>query len=124
MLEKIFGNKKTVADMILVAVLLVLALSAFIITELLREDGAFVRVSVDGEVVAEYPLSEDGEYSLNGGTNILVIKNGEAYIGWADCPKQICVKDGSISRTGERITCLENRVIVEVIGKDGSETEV
>lgn len=124
MLEKIFGNKKLLADMILIAVLLILALSAFIITELLREDGAFVRVSVDGEVVAEYPLSEDGEYSLNGGTNILVIKNGKAYIGWADCPRQICVKDGSISRTGERITCLENRVVVEVIGTDGAETEV
>ena len=124
MLEKIFGNKKTVADIILIGALLVLALSAFIITELLREDGAFVRVSVDGEVVAEYPLSEDGEYSLNGGTNILVIKNGEAYIGWADCPKQICVKDGSISRTGERITCLENRVIIEVLGAGDGALEV
>jgi hypothetical protein len=124
MLEKFFGNKKLLADMILVAVLLILALSAFVITELLREDGELVRVSVDGAVVAEYPLSEDGEYSLNGGTNILVIKNGEAYIGWADCPRQICVKDGSISRTGERITCLENRVVVEVIGTDGAETEV
>ena len=124
MLEKFFGNKKLLADMILIAVLLILALSAFIITELLRKDGAFVRVSVDGEVVAEYPLSEDGEYSLNGGTNILVIKNGEAYIKWADCPRQICVKDGSISRTGERITCLENRVVVEVLGSGDGALEV
>ena len=124
MLEKIFGNKKTVADIILVASLLILALSAFFITELLRDDGAFVRVSVDGEVVAEYSLSVDGEYSLNGGTNILVIENGTAYIRWADCPRQICVKDGKISRTGERITCLENRVIVEVFGAGDEALEV
>ena len=124
MLEKIFGNKKTVADIILVAVLLILALSAFIVTELLREDGAFVRVSIDGEVVAEYSLSENAEYSLNGGTNMLVIENGEAYIRWANCPKQICVKDGKISRTGERITCLENRVIIEVFGAGDGEVEV
>ena len=64
MLEKFFGNKKLLADMILIGTLLVLALSAFIITELLRSDGAFVRVSVDGEVVAEYSLSENAEYSL------------------------------------------------------------
>ena len=119
MLEKIFGNRKLFADITLIAFLLVLSLSAFIITELLREDGVFVRVSVNGEVVAEYSLSADGEYALNGGTNILVIENGEAYIRWANCPKQICVKDGKISRAGERITCLENRVIVEVVGDDG-----
>jgi hypothetical protein len=103
---------------------LIFALSAFIITELLRDDGAFVRVSVDGEAVAEYSLAVDGEYSLNGGTNILVIENKEAYIKWANCPKQICVKDGKISRTGERITCLENRVIVEVFGADDEALEV
>lgn len=116
MLKKLFGNKKAVADAALVAALLVIALSVFLIVELSREEGELVRVSIDGEVVAEYSLSVDGEYSLNGGTNILVIENGEAYIRWADCPRQICVKDGRISRTGQRITCLENRVVVEVIG--------
>ena len=124
MLEKFFGNKKLVADTILVAVLLILALSAFIIFELLREEGAFVRVSIDGEVVAEYSLSVDGEYSLNGGTNLLVIENGEAYIKWANCPRQICVKDGKISRTGQRLTCLENRVTVEVFGSGDELLEV
>ena len=71
MLEKFFGNKKAVADIILIAALLILALSSFFIIELLREDGAFVRVSIGGEIVAEYSLSKDGEYSLNGGSNIL-----------------------------------------------------
>ncbi len=78
-----------------------------------------MRVSVGGEVICEYSLSTDGEYALNGGTNILVIEGGEAYIRWADCPKQFCVNQGRISRTGQRITCLENRVIVEVVGGEG-----
>ncbi|MBO5316433.1 MAG: NusG domain II-containing protein [Clostridia bacterium] len=124
MQKKIFGNKKMIADIILIAAVLVIALSVFLIVELSRKEGAFVRVSVNGERVAEYSLSVDGEYSLNGGTNILVIENGEAYIKWADCPRQICVKDGKISRTGERITCLENRVVVEVFGKGDEILEV
>ncbi|MBR3805873.1 MAG: NusG domain II-containing protein [Clostridia bacterium] len=124
MQKKIFGNKKMIADIILIAAVLVIALSVFLIVELSRNEGAFVRVSVNGERVAEYSLSVDGEYSLNGGTNILVIENGEAYIKWADCPRQICVKDGKISRTGERITCLENRVVVEVFGKGDEILEV
>lgn len=124
MQKKIFGNKKMIADIILIAAVLIIALFVFLFVELSRKEGAFVRVSVNGERVAEYSLSVDGEYSLNGGTNILVIENGEAYIKWADCPRQICVKDGKISRTGERITCLENRVVVEVFGKGDEILEV
>ncbi len=124
MQKKIFGNKKLVADIILIAAILVIALSVFLVVELSKKDGSFVRVSINGETVARYSLSVDGEYSLNGGTNILVIENGEAYIKWADCPRQICVKDGKISRTGERITCLENRVVVEVFGKGDGILEV
>ena len=120
MQKKIFGNKKPVADIVLIATLLVIALSVFLITELFSKDGELVRVSIDGEVVAEYSLSADAEYSLNGGSNILVIEKGEAYIKWANCPRQICVKDGKISKIGQRITCLENRIVVEVIG-DGDE---
>ena len=120
MQKKIFGNKKPVADIVLIATLLVIALSVFLITELFSKDGELVRVSIDGEVVAEYSLSADAEYSLNGGSNILVIEKGEAYIKWANCPRQICVRDGKISKIGQRITCLENRIVVEVIG-DGDE---
>lgn len=116
MQKKIFGNKKTVADVILVAAFLLLALSVFLIARLFKEEGEFVRVSIDGEVVFEYSLAQDGEYTLNGGTNILVIKDGEAYIKWANCPRQICVRHRAISHTGDRITCLENRVVVEVVG--------
>ena len=124
MQRKIFGNKKTVADIFLIAALLIVSLSVFLFVEFSREEGEFVRVSVDGETVCEYSLKENGEYKLNGGTNILVIEGGEAYIRWADCPKQLCVNQGRISRTGQRITCLENRVIVEVFGGDDEVLEV
>ncbi len=124
MQKKIFGERIKIADIVLVAVLLVLALSVFLFSELTKKDGAFVKVTVNGEFFAEYSLNTDGEYSLNGGTNILVIKDGYAYISRADCPKQFCVKEGKISRTGERITCLENRVVVEVFGAGDGILEV
>ena len=109
-------KRKFRADIILVAVLLVLALSVFLFMEFTREPGARVRVEVKGVTVAEYSLSKDGEYSLNGGSNILVIEGGAAYVRYADCPDGLCVNQGKISRTGERITCLPNRVMVDVVG--------
>ena len=36
----------------------------------------------------------------------------------ADCPDQICVKTGSISRSGQSIVCAPNRVVVTVTGED------
>jgi len=113
-------NKKRIKnDLVLILILLTVALSAFFIIESLREDGVSVRVTVNGELAAEYLLSRDGEYVLNGGTNVLVISNGEAYVKEASCPDGLCINQGKISLSGERIVCLPNRVMIEVIGDDG-----
>ena len=124
MQKKIFGDKKHVADIALIALLVIVVLSVFAFTWFSSEQGARVRVNVEGEPVREYSLDVDGEYSLNGGTNILVIENGEAYIKEANCPRQLCVKQGKISRSGESIVCLENRVSVTVVGPQDDILEV
>ena len=77
--------------------------------------GSAVTVSIDGETVCEYSLMTDGRYPINGGTNTLVIEGGTARIEDADCPDKLCEKQGKISRLGERIVCLPNRVSVEVV---------
>ena len=123
MIRRIFGDKIKIADIILIVSLLLVSLSVFLIFTLSSDDGAYAVVSVGGEEVARYSLAEDGEYSLNGGTNILVIEDGEAYMKEADCPKQLCVKQGRVSKVGESIVCLENRVSVTVVG-DGEILEV
>ena len=66
-----------------------------------------------------YPLSRDGEFSLSGGSNILVIEDGEAFMKSADCPDKTCVHSHPISKVGETIVCLPNRVFVSVIGDGG-----
>jgi hypothetical protein len=86
----------------------------------MREPGSVVTVSVDGKKIAEYPLSQNREYILNGGTNILVIENGKAYITYASCPDKVCMNQGKISLSGERIVCLPNKVMIEVL-RDGDE---
>ncbi len=110
-------KKKIKVDLILIAVLFVSALLALFIIRQNSSVGAFVRVSIDGESAGEYSLFENGEYSLNGGTNILVIEDGYAYMKAADCPDSLCVKTGRISHTGQRIVCLPNRVLVEIAGE-------
>ena len=100
-------------DVIFVLVLLLVSSSLFFLTTG-REEGESVRVEVDGMEVARYPLNVDGRYSLNGGSNILVIEDGKAYLEDADCPDKLCVRQGRIYRKGETITCLPNKLIVTV----------
>ena len=131
MLKKILENKKLCSDIILIAVLLIVGLSAFIVYLTTRDNidpnEAHVVVSVDGKEVARYPLSVDGVYIIkgyNGGRNTLVISNGEAYISDASCPKEgsdvPCTKQGRLTADGmlRIITCLPNRVTVQIVGGD------
>jgi hypothetical protein len=103
-------------DVLLISVLLCLSLIFLLIVMLTKREGAVVRVELLGETVAEYSLSDDGEYSLNGGKNVLVIKNGEAYLSYADCPDKTCVRTGRIKYVGQSIICLPNRLSVTVVG--------
>ena len=118
------GKKKVFADIILICILLVLALSVFLVVELTRREGAYVVVSIDGGEVCRYSLSEDGEFLLNGGTNTLVISGGKAYISQADCPDGLCVSQGKISRTGQTVVCLPNRVMLRIVGAEDADVEL
>lgn len=121
MLKKFFGDKRHIADVILIASVILVSLSVLLIVNLGREPGSFVRVTVKGETVAEYPLSVECEYVLNGGTNILVVEDGKAYLRYSECPDKTCVYGNGvygnkISMSGERIDCLPNFVRIEIVG--------
>lgn len=110
--------KKHKADIILIASILAVAISVTAALLLLRQEGAAVAVEINGTEVARYSLSVNGEYSLNGGTNILVVENGEAYMKYASCPDGVCVNTGHVRYSGETIVCLPNKVSVTVMGGD------
>ena len=105
-------------EVLIIAGVLVISLISALVIELVKEPGQGVIVRINGEEVADYSLSIDGIYEINGGTNILHIANGEAWLDDANCPDKLCVKQGKISKDGETITCLPNKVTVTVYGED------
>lgn len=117
-MNKLPANKKRLADIAIIAGLLLLAAVLFFLYFNKGEKGAGVIVRVDGVEIARYSLSDSGRYELNGGTNILVIEDGAAYMLEADCPDHICVSQGKVRYTGQCITCLPNKLTVTVYGTD------
>ena len=77
----------------------------------------YVTVRVNGTQVLRVPLDRDGVYPI-GETNIITVSDGEVRMTHADCPDQICVKTGSISRSGQSIVCAPNRMVVTITGGD------
>ncbi len=121
--KKIFGRR----DLILLLVVLAIGLAGilFLYTRPAVSDGK-VEVAVDGEVVMTLPLSEDTEVTISGfdgGENLLVISDGKAEIESASCPDGVCVRHYAISRDGESIICLPNRVVVTIRGGEKGEVD-
>ena len=108
-------------DRILIILLLTFAIIGAVgIEYFAKKDGNTVVVRVDGQIYKTLDLNKDTELQIEslGGQNILVIDKGQAYMKSADCRDEICVHQGKISKTGETIVCLPNKVVIEVVGKD------
>ena len=111
-------------DIILIVSILLVAVLAFIIIHTTKKKGEEVVVKVDNVEIGRYSLSEEGEYILNGGTHILVIDDGEAYLKYASCPDHYCVKQGKISYNNETLTCLPYKLTVTVSNAKQPEAEL
>jgi hypothetical protein len=109
-------------DIIVIASILLLSLIALLIASLAKTEGNAVRVEIDGKVVAEYPLGVDGEYVLGDGTNVLTVKNGEAYMTYSECPDHTCEDTKPVKYVGNTIICLPNKITVTVTGEKTSDS--
>ena len=114
--KKLDGKKKYRLDIIVIASILVISLLILLVVTLTKKEGSVAVVEVNGVTVGEYSLWKNGEYSLNGGTNVLVIENGVAYLNYSNCPDHTCEKTGKIKYVGQSIICLPNKVSITIKG--------
>lgn len=102
---------------ILIGVILLLALAGFLAIGLLgKEAGSVAIITIDGEEYGRYELNQEERIVLDAdrGHNVLVVTGEGIYMEEADCPDQICVKQGEISMELETIVCLPHGIVVEI----------
>ena len=132
------------ADIILLIVLVAVGLAASAALSLSRSDagdGAKVVIESGGDLYATYSLHEDRtivvpapkQNSMDAPApnsddpasaqydyyNVVEIKDGTVTVTEASCKNQVCVKHGAISRSGETIVCLPNRLVVRIENGSG-----
>ncbi len=107
--------------------LAVAALSAFLIAQGVADakSGSSLNavISVNGRELDSLSLREDlEELAVEGyrGTSYLQLSEGRIRMLDSACPDKLCVHTGWISRPGESIVCLPNRVVIEIrSGEEG-----
>ena len=139
------------ADIILFFVLVITGIAVSAVLAVSRSGasaGSKVVIESGGRLFATYALSEDRTIAVpapkqimaddtakdNGkGTsensaiydryNIVEIHNGEVRVSEASCKNQVCVHHSAISRSGESIVCLPNRLLVRIDSDNSGEEE-
>lgn len=128
------------ADIILFIALVLfgLAVSAALALHGGSGEGAKVVIKSGGSLYATYPLSDEQHLVIpspkhlgtdspaaNPGDeasaqydyyNVVDIRGGSVTVSEASCANQVCVRHGSISKPGESIVCLPNRLVVSIEG--------
>jgi len=117
------GKKSKIRnDLILAAVIVIMAAAGLLLINLTKEQGNRLVVKIDGAETASYSLSENTSFEVRTGKNneninVVVIENGKAYVSEADCPDGICKDYRPISYVGETIVCLPHKLVLEVTGE-------
>ncbi|SDH98509.1 NusG domain II-containing protein [Proteiniclasticum ruminis] len=63
------------------------------------------------------------KHTWNLGVNIVEIVDEKVGMYEADCPDKVCYSPEYISRPGETIVCLPNRIVIEVKGEEPQEDD-
>ena len=71
-----------------------------------------IKITVCGREQGIYDLSCDQIIRI-GETNVCEIRDGQVRMIEADCPDQLCIKQGAFGADGGMIVCLPNRVVIE-----------
>ena len=89
-----------------------------------RTEGGTARIYQDGVLLDTIDLSavEEG-YTLtvddpDGGYNVIQVEPGRIRVLEADCPDQICVRQGWISTSAAPVVCLPHALVIEIASGD------
>jgi hypothetical protein len=113
----ISNNKIKHGDYVIVAIILLSALALFL-GFAGRGNPASLTVSVDGVIIDRYTLPYYGEAQLTALDYpcTLVLDGYSARVTDSTCPGHDCEHIGTITRAGESIVCIPNRMIITLDG--------
>jgi hypothetical protein len=72
----------------------------------------------NGVLLKTLDMNRDSEFRA--GEMLIEIRQGKLRIAESNCPRKICCHEGSISEAGQVITCVPNKVFIDIAGSGGA----
>ena len=124
--------KTTKGDKLLIILLSLFSLLvAYIFTGIgnRSQGNQYVSVMVDGQEYKKIEFSDEviGKTYLiktQFGRNVIEIGDNSVRVIEADCPDQLDVRQGTITKPGQVLVCLPNRLMVEIKASNDSNNEI
>ena len=109
-------------DFVIIGAVLALA-GAMLAFFALRASGdtLYAEVWQDDRLVERVELTDTTDRTIDlDGHNVIVLSGKTAVMQSADCPDQVCVRTGRLTRAGQVAVCLPHRVVLKLVGVNDS----
>lgn len=119
-------------DLFIIIILVLASISWFMADYLLPGNMAKQAViEIDGQVFATIPLESNNEPQIiplqlpgdNEKHFTIMTEKGQIWVEKADCPNQVCVNTGKISKPNQSIVCLPNKVVIYIESSEKSNVD-
>ena len=88
----------------------------FMILPYLNSNKPFAEISIDNKIVDKIELTKNSTFEIN---NIMFeVKDGEIKVFHSPCHDKICERTGFISKPGQVIVCLPEKLVVKIVCAD------
>lgn len=79
------------------------------------DDKKYACIYQDGTLVHKINITDVTKpYTVTVGSNVILIEKGQISMIDADCPDELCIKQGAISDSARPIVCLPNNVVIKL----------
>jgi len=104
------------SDIVLTFSIVFICVVLAVIPFFFSRDGSSVLIYVDGKLFAEKNISENSRTDVDGMLTV-VVENGKVYIENSVCPVGVCEHTLPITKSGDSIICLPNKIMVKISGE-------
>jgi len=118
---------KTKKGDILILFFLLIALTGWLLQNYIWPDveDKIAIIEIDGQVYQEIPIDTSDIQELiidlpEDNQIHIVVEKDSIHVEDASCPDKVCIRTGAISKPGQNIVCLPNKVVVFIAGPGDS----
>ncbi|MFQ5707152.1 MAG: NusG domain II-containing protein [bacterium] len=108
----------TRGDKLLIGLLLLTGLGSSFLFHFFSSQGQTATIMVQNRLLLRKNLSENRVFKIRGamGQTTIEISDSAIRVLDSDCPQKLCVHQGKISRTGEVVVCVPNKITIWIEG--------